>query len=101
MARQARRLAVSGIYHVMVRGIGRQALFHSAADNLAFLSAVTFALQRTQVQLINYCLMSNHVHLMLKLRQEDRTSTAALLLCRNMIETRRSSFYRAVCVRTH
>ena len=44
MARQARRLAVSGIYHVMVRGIGRQALFHSAADNLAFLSAVTFAL---------------------------------------------------------
>ncbi len=58
MARQARRLAVSGIYHVMVRGIGRQALFHSAADNLAFLSAVTFALQRTQVQLINYCLMS-------------------------------------------
>lgn len=44
MARQARRLAVSGIYHVMVRGIGRQALFHSAADNLAFLSAVTFCL---------------------------------------------------------
>ena len=36
MARQARRLAVSGIYHVMVRGIGRQALFHSVADNLAF-----------------------------------------------------------------
>lgn len=53
MARQARKLAVSGIYHVMVRGIGRQALFHTAADNLAFLSAVTFALQRTQVQLIN------------------------------------------------
>ena len=41
MARQARKLAVSGIYHVMVRGIGRQALFHTAADNLAFLSAVT------------------------------------------------------------
>ena len=52
MARQARKLAVSGIYHVMVRGIGRQALFHTAADNLAFLSAVTFALQRTQVQSI-------------------------------------------------
>lgn len=93
MARQARRLAVSGIYHVMVRGIGRQALFHSAADNLAFLSAVTFALQRTQVQLINYCLMSNHVHLMLKLRQEDRTSTAALSQCLKIIETRYAAYY--------
>lgn len=93
MARQARRLAVSGIYHVMVRGIGRQALFHSVADNLAFLSAVTFALQRTQVQLINYCLMSNHVHLMLKLRQEDRTSTAALSQCLKIIETRYAAYY--------
>lgn len=88
MARQARKLAVSGIYHVMVRGIGRQALFHSVADNLAFLSAVTFALQRTQVQLLNYCLMSNHVHLMLQLRQADRTSTAALSQCLKIIETR-------------
>ena len=93
MARQARKLAVSGIYHVMVRGIGRQALFHSAADNLAFLSAVTFALQRTQVQLLNYCLMSNHVHLMLKLRQEDRTSTAALSQCLKIMETRYAAYY--------
>lgn len=93
MARQARKLAVSGIYHVMVRGIGRQALFHTAADNLAFLSAVTFALQRTQVQLINYCLMSNHVHLILKLRQEDRTSTAALSQCLKIIETRYAAYY--------
>ena len=93
MARQARRLAVSGIYHVMVRGIGRQALFHSVADNLAFLSAVTFALQRTQVQLLNYCLMSNHVHLMLKLRQADRTSTAALSQCLKIIETRYAAYY--------
>lgn len=93
MARQARRLAVSGIYHVMVRGIGRQALFHSVADNLAFLSAVTFALQRTQVQLLNYCLMSNHVHLMLRLRQADRTSTAALSQCLKIIETRYAAYY--------
>lgn len=95
MARQARKLAVSGIYHVMVRGIGRQALFHTAADNLAFLSAVTFALQRTQVQLINYCLMSNHVHLMLKLRQADRTSTAALSQCLKIIETRYAAYYNS------
>lgn len=41
------------------------------------------------------CLMSNHVHLMLKLRQADRTSTAALSQCLKIIETRYAAYYNS------
>ena len=37
MARKARRHSNSGIYHVMLRGINRQDLFHEESDYLFFL----------------------------------------------------------------
>ena len=37
MARQARRHSNTGIYHVMLRGINRQDLFHEESDYLFFL----------------------------------------------------------------
>ena len=37
MARKARRRSNTGIYHVMLRGINRQDLFHEESDYLFFL----------------------------------------------------------------
>lgn len=53
-------------YHVMNRGAGRRAVFHDAVYYEAFLKTLEEAHQRFGIQVLCYCLMSNHYHLLLK-----------------------------------
>ncbi|MBN1378213.1 MAG: transposase [Gammaproteobacteria bacterium] len=53
-------------YHVMNRGRGRQKVFHGAVYFEAFLDALSEAHQRFDLQILCYCLMSNHYHLLVK-----------------------------------
>ncbi len=71
MARLARKKSESGIYHVIIRGIGKQILFEDRADRLRFLKAVQRYRSELSVSLYAYCLMENHVHLLLYDPQND------------------------------
>ncbi len=53
-------------YHVMNRGQGRQNIFHGDDYFIAFLSILEQAHQRFGLQVLSYCLMSNHYHLLVK-----------------------------------
>ncbi len=53
-------------YHVMNRGRGRQHIFHGDDYFSAFLSTLEQAHQRFGLQILSYCLMSNHYHLLVK-----------------------------------
>lgn len=66
MPRQARKKAESGIYHVMLRGINRQQIFEDAEDYYQFLDIVHKCCEECEFKLYAYCLMGNHVHLLLK-----------------------------------
>jgi len=66
MPRQPRRKSESGIYHVMLRGINKQPIFSSDADKSYFLKVLEKYRERCGFTLYGYCLMSNHVHLLLK-----------------------------------
>jgi len=66
MARPARKVAAGGFYHVLNRGNGRMTLFHKDEDFLAFLKVLAEGLERYPVELLCYCLMSNHWHLVLR-----------------------------------
>lgn len=66
MPRAARRVSESGIYHVVVRGNGRQSLFEDDADRLAFLAMLDDATDKNGVRVLAWCLMRNHVHLVLE-----------------------------------
>lgn len=68
MPRQARKLAESGIYHVMLRGIDRQLIFEDTEDYFRFLDIVQECRQLCNFNLYAYCLMGNHVHLLLKVQ---------------------------------
>ena len=70
MPRQARKLAESGIYHVMLRGIDRQLIFEEAEDYLRFLSLLQECRGLCGFELYAYCLMGNHLHLLLKVGDE-------------------------------
>lgn len=53
-------------YHVMNRGRDRQNIFHNEEYYEAFLLSVSEAHHRFGLQVLCYCLMSNHYHLLVK-----------------------------------
>ena len=70
MARTARAKAESGFHHVTARGNGGLTLFEDSTDYRAFLAFLCDACSKHHVTLRAYCLMANHVHLLLD-DQED------------------------------
>lgn len=75
MPRRARQMADSGIYHVMLRGINREAIFIDVEDPPRFLLALARAKAKSGCALLAYSLMSNHVHLLLQARTEPLGDT--------------------------
>ena len=70
MARKARLEVEGGLYHVITRGNDRQDIFHAAEGYLKFLSLLVSQKQKTQFFLYAYCLMTNHIHLLIERRAE-------------------------------
>jgi len=66
MARKAREKSESGLYHVMLRGTGKQILFEDPDDYTKFLEALARFKAEQTVKIHAYCLMENHVHLLLE-----------------------------------
>ncbi|MED4014472.1 transposase [Sutcliffiella cohnii] len=66
MARKARDISKSGIYHIMLRGINQQTIFEDSEDKKRFLETLEKIKKENTYELYGYCLMDNHVHLLLK-----------------------------------
>jgi putative transposase len=66
MPRTGRSVEAGLIYHVLNRGNGRMRLFHKDFDFLAFERVLGEGLKRYPVELLTYCLMPNHWHLVLR-----------------------------------
>lgn len=66
MPRTARVLVDQGYYHIVTRGIDRRRLFRYKQDYELFIEIVATYLKQFKVHAMNYCLMPNHVHLLLK-----------------------------------
>jgi REP element-mobilizing transposase RayT len=63
-----RRLHVpGGLYHAVLRGNHRQAIFSHCDDYLCFEEIVSRALERYGADLFAYCWMTNHVHLAIRI----------------------------------
>lgn len=65
LPRQARNINEGGYRHVIIRGIGKQILFEDEYDNLFFLRKLDRYSKETDVPVCAYCLMDNHVHLLI------------------------------------
>lgn len=70
MPRQARKKSESGIYHVMLRGINQQQIFEDEEDFEKFLQILRECKAVSGFKLFAYCLMGNHIHLLIKPEQE-------------------------------
>ena len=66
MARPLRLTYEGAVYHVTARGNDRGNLFKTNRDRERYLLVLAESLQRYDVRLYLYCLMTNHVHLVLE-----------------------------------
>ena len=70
MARGKRAKSESGIYHVMLRGNNKQQVFFDLEDYYKFLSVLGICKGICGYKIFAYCLMENHVHLLIKEGEE-------------------------------
>ena len=66
MARPPRLEVPGGIFHITARGVARSNIFRGRADRLLYLALLRRAVQRFGWLCLAYCLMGNHVHLLLE-----------------------------------
>jgi len=66
MPRVARIKSNSKIYHIMIRGINQQNIFSVNEDNEKFIAILAKYHQKSEYEIYAYCLMGNHVHLLIK-----------------------------------
>ena len=67
MARQPRcALPPHGVYHVTARGVERRAIFIDDDDRRLFVALIELAAQRHRWQIPAYCLLTNHIHVVVK-----------------------------------
>ncbi len=73
MPRQKRKLGLSKIYHIIARGNERKDIFLDDEDKNKFVQIIINKKRKNEYILYAYCLMSNHLHLLLK-EEEDNIS---------------------------
>ncbi|SDY83750.1 transposase [Nitrosomonas sp. Nm33] len=66
MARPIRLEFSNGLYHVMSRGNGGEAIFDEDEDKQQFLDLLAELITRYEIIYYAYCLMDNHYHLLLE-----------------------------------
>lgn len=64
MPRTVRKSSEFGYYHLIARGNGSQVLFTDDADRFFYLSLLQESAAEFQITVCAYCLMSNHIHLL-------------------------------------
>lgn len=66
MGRKPRQLSETGLYHVIIRGNNKGRLFRDEADFDKFLKIASEYREKHPGSVHHYCLMANHVHLLIK-----------------------------------
>ena len=70
MPREARKISRSNIYHVILRGINRQDIFEDDGDRHYFMTVLQHYKGISDFRLHAFCLMTNHVHLLMEPKGE-------------------------------
>lgn len=75
MARPLRVEYPGAVYHVITRGNNREKVFKDDQDRKAYLQRLAFYCEDKGVDLLCYCLLPNHIHLLLQTPQGNLSKT--------------------------
>jgi REP element-mobilizing transposase RayT len=71
MPRRPRQEEAGAIHHVYARGIAKRALFRDQADGELYLATLEWVVKTRGWRCLSYCLMPNHVHLLVETREPN------------------------------
>lgn len=80
MGRPARIHYSGALFHVMTRGNNKQEIFLDDQDRISFTARLRRIKSETAFQLYAYCLMSNHIHLLLRVKDVSLSEIMQRLL---------------------
>ena len=95
MPRHARIKSSTNTYHIIIKGADSQLLFESDKDFTKYLDFLAYYKEKCEFELFAYCLMSNHVHLLM--RHSVNFSLEKIFRCLN---TAYSTWYNMKYMRT-
>lgn len=75
MPRLPRKRSESGYYHIILRSVNRYKIFRDDQDCLRFLDTVNRYKDKSCLEVIGWCLMINHIHLLVQEGHEDISLT--------------------------
>lgn len=84
MPRCARRKSESGIFHIILRGINKQNIFEDDEDREKFTETIKRYKEVSKYEIYSYCLMTNHIHLLLK-ETDEEISKAMKRICSSFV----------------
>ncbi len=70
MSRQLRRFSKSNIYHIIIKGIDDSNIFYDDMDRNVFLEKIKLTQKNFNYRVYAYCLMNNHVHMVIGVKDE-------------------------------
>jgi len=65
------RIEIAGYYHIINRGVEQRKVFQEAEDYEEFEKLMCFYAESYEITIHNYCLMSNHYHLLIEINQPN------------------------------
>ena len=74
MPRKPRIFSPSGIYHIILRSINQHIIFEEDADYQKLLYILSDCKEKYDIDIYAYCLMDNHVHLLIHSSEEQLAS---------------------------
>ena len=70
MTRKIREYSKTNIYHVIIKGIDSQDIFYDDRDKQVFLEKLIETKRNIDYKIYAYCLMSNHIHMVIEIEDE-------------------------------
>lgn len=71
MPRKARKTSNTKVYHIIFRGNDKQDIFYDEQDYKKFIELIIDIKERYKCELYAYCLMTNHIHLIVYDKNEN------------------------------
>lgn len=86
MPRQPRLVVAGYPHHLVLRGNNRSAIFYKDRDRHIFIDCLRQAKVKTKSKIYAYCLMTNHVHLLVEPSTEDGLGNMVQSLGRRYVQ---------------
>lgn len=80
LATTRRRESITGIYHVIVKGINKERIFNQKREKVYFKQIISKCLEKFEVEIYSYCIMSNHAHFIIRAEIQQLSRFMAAIL---------------------